>query len=87
MNDPHVYVEPSFVFQCFDSDESGEWECRYCPDDPESERIILTDGRSRGTFQMSVETARAVAHIILAAVEKHDSDKRFEELIAQVKER
>jgi hypothetical protein len=87
MNSPRIDVEPTFVFQCYLTDDSGDWECRYCPDDPENEQVTLSDGSPSGTFQMSVETARAVAHTILAAVQKHDCDKRFEELIAQVKER
>ncbi|MCC5828939.1 MAG: hypothetical protein JJU36_05780 [Phycisphaeraceae bacterium] len=87
MSNPRVDVEPTFVFQCYLTDESGDWECRYCPDDPEDTQITLSDGSQSGTFQMSVETARAVAHIILAAVDKYDCDKRFEELIARTKER
>ena len=86
MSKSPVDVEPTFAFRCYLTDESADWECRYCPDDPEDEQITLTEGGHPGTFQMSVETARAVAHIILAAVEKYDCDKRFEELIAQTKE-
>jgi len=86
MGKSRVDVEPTFAFRCYLTDESADWECRYCPDDPEDEQITLTEGGHSGTFQMSVETARAVAHIILAAVEKHDCDKPFQEVIAQTKE-
>ena len=86
MSELHVHVEPSFIYRSFHSDESGEWECRYCPEAPENEQITLRDDSFPGAFEMSVETARAVAHILLAAVQKHDTDKSFQELIAKTKE-
>ena len=87
MSDHPLHIDQSFAFQCFHTDWSGDWECQYFPEDSEEEQITLTEGSSGSIFRMSVETARAIAHTLLAAVQKHDSDKRFQEVIAQIKER
>lgn len=78
MSKTRIDIEPTFSFRCYLTEESAEWESRYCPD---KEQITLTNGSLSGTFQMSVETARAVAYTILAAVKKSDGNKLYKEII------
>ena len=69
------------VWQCFETDEIANWEIRYDPSDEEDERVQIIDVEHRRGFRMSVESARAFAAMISAAVAKHDSDRQFERFL------
>ncbi|QDU71063.1 hypothetical protein [Mucisphaera calidilacus] len=76
-------VQVSYVYQSYPTDECGDWSVCYDPHAPDDERVLLEQNSNPETrFWFCVETARGLAHMLLAAVEKHDSDKRFEQLLA-----
>ena len=73
-------LDLTFVWQCFETDDSSNWEVRYNPLNPENEQVRLCESAGRYTCEMSIETTRALAAILSAAVDQHDSGRRFEKL-------